>query len=334
MKKKGLVLGKFMPLHTGHVAMIEFALQHCEVLVVMLCASDKEPISGALRKNWLDTTFGNNDRVEVALVKYDEAVLPNSSVSSRGISALCADYIRVHFPGIGIFVSSEPYGEYVAEFLGIEHRCFDQERKLVPVAASAILRDPFLHWSYIAAAARPWFVKKICISGSESTGKSTLAERLGRYFETAFVPEMAREVIETTDEVVFDDLLKIATLHAATINERLPLANKILICDTDVNITKSYAQYLFKQPLEVPEWINAANQFHLHLFLDTDCPYVQDGTRLSEAERNALSGYHEKQLQEAGIAYVKIGGGWEERFEQAKAVIKETFFKEHSTSLI
>jgi HTH-type transcriptional repressor of NAD biosynthesis genes len=331
MKKKGLVLGKFMPLHTGHVAMIEFALQHCEVLVVMLCVSDKELISGALRKSWLDSTFSNNDRVEVALVEYDEAVLPNSSISSRQISALWADHIGVHFPGIGIFVSSEPYGDYVAEYLGIEHRCFDQERKQVPVAASAILRDPFQHWSYIAAAARPWFVKKICISGSESTGKSTLTERLAHYFETAFVPEMAREVIETTDEVVFDDLLKIATLHAATINERLPLANKILICDTDVNITKSYAQYLFKQPLEVPEWIDTANQFHLHLFLDTDCPYVQDGTRLSEAERNALSGYHEKQLQANGIAYVKIGGSWEERFEQAKAVIKATFFKEHST---
>lgn len=327
MKKKGLVLGKFMPLHTGHVAMIEFALQYCEVLVVMLCASDKEPISGALRKSWLDITFRNNDRVEVALVEYDEAVLPNSSVSSRGISALWADYIRVHFPGIGIFVSSEPYGEYVAEYLGIEHQCFDQDRRLVPISASAILSDPFLHWSYIAAAARPWFVKKICISGSESTGKSTLAERLADYFETAFVPEMAREVIETTDEVVFDDLLKIATLHATTINERLPLANKILICDTDVNITRSYAKYLFNQPLEVPEWIDAANQFHLHLFLDTDCPYVQDGTRLSEVERNALSGYHERQLQESGIAYVKIGGSWEERFEQAKTVIKETFLK-------
>lgn len=334
MKKKGLVLGKFMPLHTGHVAMIEFALQHCETVVVMLCVSDKEAISGDLRKSWLDTTFGNNDRVEVALVEYDEAVLPNSSVSSREISALWAAYIGEHFPGIGIFVSSEPYGDYMAEYLGIEHRCFDQERKLVPVSASAILGDPFLHWSYIAAAAKPWFVKKICISGSESTGKSTLTERLAHYFETAFVPEMAREVIETTEEVVFDDLLKIATLHAATIDERLPLANKILICDTDVNITKSYSKYLFNRPLIVPEWIDAANQFDLHLFLDTDCPYVQDGTRLSEAERNALSGYHEEQLRENGVAYVKIGGSWEERFEQAKAVIKETFLKEHSRSLI
>jgi HTH-type transcriptional repressor of NAD biosynthesis genes len=330
MKKKGLVLGKFMPLHKGHEALINFALQHCEELVVMLCVSDKEPISGELRKAWLDTTFRHNDRVKISLVAYDEAVLPNSSVSSREISALWAAYIGKHFPGIEVFISSEPYGEYVAEYLGIEHRSFDQERKVVQVSASAILGNPFQHWDYIAEAARPYFVKKVCISGSESTGKSTLTEKLGHYFETAFVPEMAREVIETTEEVVFNDLLKIATLHARTINERLPLAKKLLICDTDVNITKSYAQYLFNQPLVVPEWIDAANQFDLHLFLDTNCPYVQDGTRLSEAERNVLSGFHEKQLQEQGIKYVTISGGWEERFERAKEVIRKTFFKEHS----
>lgn len=316
-----------MPLHAGHLALIEFALQHCDQLVVMLCASDKESIPGDLRKSWLENTFQHYDRLQVALVHYDEAVLPNSSVSSRHIADLWAAYIREHFPGIDVFISSEPYGEYVAEYLGIAHRCFDQERKQVPVAASAILQNPLAHWEYITAAARPYFVKKICISGSESTGKSTLTEKLGHYFNTAFVPEMAREVIDTTDEVVFDDLLKIATLHAATINEKTKQANKILVVDTDVNITRSYSRYLFNRPLEVADWIDAANQFDLHLFLDTSCPFVQDGTRLSEQERNALNGYHEQQLKEAGIEYITITGNWEERFEQAKTTIKETFFK-------
>ncbi|MDF2191053.1 AAA family ATPase [Paraflavitalea sp. CAU 1676] len=326
MKKKGLVLGKFMPLHAGHLAMIDFALLYCEHLVVMLCASEKEQIGGQVRKGWLEESFGDNERVSVALVEYDEAVLPNSSVSSRSISALWANYIRNHFAGIEVFVSSEPYGDYVAEFLGIEHVCFDQARKQVPVAASSILRNPFEHWDLIAPAARPWFVKKICLSGSESTGKSTLAERLGNYFTTSFVPEMAREVIETTDEVVFEDLLKIATLHAATINEKVREANRILVCDTDVNITKSYSKYLFGRELVVPDWIEAANRFDLHIFLDTDCPHVQDGTRLQESERNALSRFHEQQLMDAGIPYVMVGGNWEERFERAKAEIEQVFF--------
>lgn len=322
MKERGLVLGKFMPPHAGHVAMIDFALQYCREVVVMVCVSNKEQIGPQVRLAWMKDCFQSNPRVQIELVEYDEDVLPNSSVSSREISALWAAYIRDHFAGIELFVSSEPYGDYVAEFLGIEHRCFDRERRQVPVSAREILQQPFGYWDFIVPAARPWFVKKICISGSESTGKSTLTERLGRWFQTAIVPEMAREVIETTEEVVFDDLLKIATLHASTINQRAKQANKLLICDTDLHITKSYARYLFDRDLVVPDWIEEANRFDLHIFLDTDCLYVQDGTRLGEAERNTLSSFHERQLQEAGITYVKVGGNWEERFERTREILE------------
>jgi HTH-type transcriptional repressor of NAD biosynthesis genes len=76
----------------------------------------------------------------------------------------------------------------------------------------------------------------------------------------------------------------------------------------------------------VENWIDVANQFALHIFLDTDCPFVQDGTRLSEQERNALSGFHLQQLKDAGAEYVVVGGNWEERFEQAKTVINKRFF--------
>lgn len=316
-----------MPLHLGHVSMIRFALLHCDSLIVMLCVSSKEYISGDLRKACLQQTFGNDTRIKIALVEYDEAILPNSSVSSRSISSLWAEYIRVAFPGVGIFISSEPYGEFVAEFLGIEHRFFDLERKQVPIAASAILQQPFLYWDFIAPAARSFFVKKICISGSESTGKSTLTERLAAHFNTAFVPEMARDVIEKTVNVIHDDLFAIASLHAQMITEKIKVANKVLICDTDVNITKSYSRYLFNKPLVVENWIDVANHFALHIFLDTDCPFVQDGTRLSEEERNVLSSFHLQQLKKAGVEYVVVGGNWEERFEQAKAIITEHFFK-------
>jgi HTH-type transcriptional regulator, transcriptional repressor of NAD biosynthesis genes len=324
--KTGLVLGKFLPLHKGHIALVGFALHHCDRLIILLCASAKEPIAGATRKHWIMETFGADDRVAVTLFEYNEEELPNTSVSSPAVSEKWARYIGQAFPGLDIFFSSEPYGKYVARFLNIEYKIFDQERKIVPISASAILYDPFKHWDFIAPAARPWFVKKICISGSESTGKSTLAEKLALHFNTSFVPEMAREVIGKTEEVVFDDLLKIATLHAKTIIEKTSQANKLLICDTDLNITKSYAEYLFNRQLDTPQWIDDANNFALHIFLETDCPYVQDGTRLSLAERNRLEAFHKKQLQTAGISYTQINGSWEERFEKAKAMIEKTFF--------
>jgi HTH-type transcriptional regulator, transcriptional repressor of NAD biosynthesis genes len=326
VKKTGLVLGKFMPLHRGHIALVEFALQHCNELIVLLCASEKEPIPGSVRKHWLRETFESEKRVRIVHVEYDENELPNTSVSSLEVSKKWADYIWKKFPGISMFFSSEPYGEYVADHLRISHFCFDQERKTVPVSASAILSDPFTNWEYISLAARPYFGKKICISGSESTGKSTLAINLAKHYNTPVVEEMAREVIEKTNDVVFEDLMKIATLHAETINKKMKLVNKILICDTDVNITKSYSKYLFKKPLVTPQWIDDANQYGLHLYLETDCPFVQDGTRLSKIERDNLDAFHKTQLREAGIDFVSITGNWEERFEKAVAVIDKTFF--------
>ena len=102
--------------------------------------------------------------------------------------------------------------------------------------------------------------------------------------------------------------------------------NKILICDTDINITKSYSRFLFNQELIVDNWIEASNTFDLHIFLETDCPFVQDGTRLTEDERNQLSLFHKQQLQRAGISYISVTGDWDQRFEQCCTIIKQRLF--------
>ncbi|HSC40241.1 MAG TPA: adenylyltransferase/cytidyltransferase family protein, partial [Chitinophagaceae bacterium] len=170
--KTGLVLGKFLPLHKGHMALVEFALQHCDRLIVLVCATAKESIPGDTRRQWLQATYHHQPRIQTQLLEYNDEHLPNTSVSSREASRLWAAQIGRAVPGIDILFSSEPYGDYVAEYLKIEHQCFDIARIQVPICASAILQHPIRNWEFIAPAARSFFVKKICISGSESTGKS------------------------------------------------------------------------------------------------------------------------------------------------------------------
>lgn len=46
--KIGLVFGKFMPLHAGHLSLIEFAVENCDRLNVILCYTYEEEISGTL----------------------------------------------------------------------------------------------------------------------------------------------------------------------------------------------------------------------------------------------------------------------------------------------
>lgn len=150
---------------------------------------------------------------------------------------------------------------------------------------------------------------------------------MAEHFNTTYVEEMARYLVSKTQEVVFEDLEKIAELHAKTILERTRIANKLLFVDTDVHITKSYSKYLFNKKLPVAPWIQEVNIFDLYLFLESDCPYVQDGTRLAQEQRNKLSEHHKDQLKQAGIQFEIIQGKTrDERYQQAEQKIKTTFF--------
>ena len=323
--KRGLVFGKFMPLHKGHLALIQFALRNCDHLSIILCFTNNEPISGMIRLEWIRTSFENSENVTVVPFEYDELLLPNTSVSSRNVSKLWATAFKELVPATDIVFTSEPYGEYVAEYMGIQHGLFDLEKKVVPVSASQLRQQPLKYWNFLPSNVRPWFVKKICLIGTESTGKSTLTMKLASHFNTNYVPEMGREIVDVTDNCTYEDLLKIASLHAKKILAKLPEANKLLFVDTDVNITASYSEFLFDRKLTTEEWIKAANHFDLYLFLEPDCEYVQDGTRLSVEMRNKLSEQHKKFFQRKAVHFISIGGSWEDRFIASRKIIEETF---------
>lgn len=319
--KKGLVLGKFMPVHKGHIALIDFALKHCDQLIILLCHHTMEPISGKQREDWLRELLKDNPKVTVYSHLYDNSLLTDSSESSIEQSANWAAEIKKLFDDVDVIFSSEAYGEYLGHFLGIEHISFDDQRLAHPVAASAILKNPFLHWDNLPLIVRPYFIKKIAILGSESTGKSSLTKILATHYNTVYVPEMARYIIGHTNECTIEHLEEIASLQAKTILEKQKLANKLLFCDTDIIITKSYSRFLFNKELIVPNWIKEANQFNLYLFLETDAAFVQDGTRLNIDERNRLSNYHKEELRKTGKSYTSVKGTWQERFEIACAEI-------------
>ena len=328
--KRGLVLGKFMPLHKGHIALIDFALNRCDELIVLVSASYDEPISANQRLEWIEEAYKNNSKVIPRLLIYDEAVLPNTSESLEGVSKLWANYLKEHLPSIDVIFASEAYGAYMGRFLNCEHVIFDEPRKIVPVSATQIRNDPFTFWDFLPDVVKPYYTLKICLYGTESTGKTTLTQRLAKHFNTVAVPEMAREILEHTDDCTEQHLLQIAQLHADTINEKIKQANKLLFVDTDINITRSYSKFLFKKELIVPEWIEAANDFDLYLYLDEDASYVQDGTRLTEADRNKLNESHKQELISRGINYVLINGNdWEERFKRAVEAVNE-FIKQKS----
>lgn len=287
---------KGMPFHRGHEALIEFAKSNCDHLTIFVGAREDEPIPLKYRLHWVSSTFLHDPHIKVI---GDNINYPDD-LSYDDLSTWWGKHILENFGQFDRVFSSEDYGDVFAKAMGAENVVFNQARTIVPISATMIREKPHTHWEMLNNFAKDYYVKKIAIVGTESTGKTTMAQQLAKYYNTTWCPELGRELIPDTRECTFDDLKLVATEHAKHILKHTRTAKKILFIDTDVNITKSYSKFLFNMELKVPTWVEDANDMDDYIFL-YDAPYINDGTRLSEIDRNKLKGFHMKQFEEVGI---------------------------------
>lgn len=314
---KAFVFGKFLPFHKGHEAMINFALTKCDFLSVLVCCSDKENISSETRKNWIDKTFESFQTIEVKIFIYSENELPNTSVSSQEVSKLWSERFMNFFPDYDLVITSEEYGDYVASFMGIKHIAFDIHRQSYPVSATAVRKDLFNNWNFLPQSVKPYFAIRIVILGTESTGKTTLSENLVKHYNCSVVKEAGRDLIANSNAFEFNDLYLVASEHAKRIDQAVCGESPLIIIDTNIYTTISYAKFIFNRALKVDERIYISNKADLYLYLNNDVEYLQDGTRLSETDRNLLDLSNREILQEHHVEIVEITGDWEQRFEKA-----------------
>jgi HTH-type transcriptional repressor of NAD biosynthesis genes len=155
-------------------------------------------------------------------------------------------------------------------------------------------------------------VKKICIYGPESTGKTTLAIRLAEKFDTVSVPEVAREMLIKND---FDVLQIIAIGKAQTqrILNMLPRAKKFLFCDTDLITTQIYAKHYLGVVPEILFDLEKVIAYDHYFFLDIDVPWVADGLRDLGNKREEMREIFLHELDKRKIPYTLVQGTFEER---------------------
>ena len=314
---KAFLFGKFMPFHKGHEAMINFALTKCDLLTVLVCCSDKEKILSETRKNWIEESFKSVKNIEVNIFNYREAELPNTSESSQEVSNLWSEIFKELYPDYDLVITSEEYGDYVASFMKIKHITFDIPKQLYPVSATAIRNDLFANWKFLPQSVKPYFAIKIVILGTESTGKTTLSKKLVKHYNCSVVQEAGRDLIANSNSFEFKDLHLVASEHAKRIDQKIYGESPLIIIDTDIHTTMSYAKFIFNKELRVDDKIYNSNKAELYLYLNNDVEYLQDGTRLSESDRNLLDLSNRNILKEKSINFVEIKGDWKQRFKRA-----------------
>jgi HTH-type transcriptional repressor of NAD biosynthesis genes len=309
---RGLVIGKFLPLHQGHIALINFAAVRCDELIVSMSVASDDPIDPVLRLSWLQQVFQNNENIRIFSIEdnFDDTSLP---LQER--TKIWADFIKRTYPHIDYIFSSEHYGDTFAENLKAKHVSFDPDRRAIPISASRIRQAPFQYWEFIPEVVRPFFVKKFCFYGPESTGKSVMCNLLASRFDTTCVPEVARELI-TTNDFSLEDIIRIGEAHYNRIIEKAKIANKILFCDTDAITTQIYSQhYLHEVPQVLFELENKMHYDHYFLF-DIDVPWVSDGLRDLGEQRQEMFNIFKSALDDRKINYTLVRGSYAQRQQQ------------------
>ena len=166
---------------------------------------------------------------------------------------------------------------------------------------------------------------RIAIVGPESTGKSILSEQLAKHYNSLFVAEYAREYIEQLQrDYTIEDIETIARMQLKNENELALQCNNILICDTNLLVTKIWAEHAFGT---CPEFISQhwkANDYSLHLLMQIDLPWEFDAQREHPHKRKFFFDWYERELKSAKANYTIIEGNEEQRLLNAIAAI-DTF---------
>jgi NadR type nicotinamide-nucleotide adenylyltransferase len=319
---RGFLLGKFMPPHAGHVQLWEAASRLVDELTILVCWLPDDPISGPLRVQWV-SELAPRARV----VAFGDEV-PQAPEDSPNFWPVWREIVRsVHPQPIDLLFAGEAYGAELARqvggrFVGLGARILGaDEAGIGSVSGTAIRADPWKHWRWLPGPVRAHYSRTVCLHGVESTGKSTLAERLAQHFDTVAVVEYGRIHCEAHGtDCSRGDLLLIGRAQHAMIEAAKPWCNRLVVTDTDALMTAAWSQMMIG---EAPPKLFDYPKADLYLVLEPDSPWVDDGTRLYGGKNRMR--FHEfalSTLERAEVRFEMVGGDWDERFRRSIELVE------------
>lgn len=319
LPKHGMLLGKFLPPHMGHVFLGEFAQNYVEHLTIVVGTLEREPIPGHLRFQWMQELFPHANVVHL------DKDLPQEPSEHPDFWNIWRTELQNILPAAPDYVfASEQYGHRLAQELGGTFIPVDPSRNNRRVSGTKVRNNPFKYWDLIPHVVRPYYLKRVCIFGPESTGKSTLTANLADHFQTVGVTEYARTYLEEMGtDLKQEMLLDIARGQVVSQQSLEPYAEKVLFTDTDALTTTIWSHFLYGTCAPEIEALADTQDYDLYLLTDVDVPWVKDDVRYLPNDRENFLALCEETLQREGKRYIKLSGNWEERFEKATQAVIE-----------
>lgn len=170
---------------------------------------------------------------------------------------------------------------------------------------------------------------RIVVTGSECTGKTTLAVALATAFKTVSIPEFARRFVEERGAVpTYADVDAIARGQIKLEDEWADAASSmsLLVQDTDLLSTIVYSNHYYG---DCPGWIEDAlgrRVPDLYLLTGIDVPWVADGDQRDRGDRREeMQELFRSALLSRGLAFADISGTSDERLTMSRSLVERMF---------
>jgi HTH-type transcriptional regulator, transcriptional repressor of NAD biosynthesis genes len=341
---KGLVVGKFCPLHLGHEYLISTALDQCEQLWIVSYTRPEFPGLGpTMRQVWLTERFPSAQVVAFDQRRLDQLCrdlgvvsreIPQNDADDEAhrsfMAWLCQAVLGTMVDAV---FTSESYGAGFAASLSVhftrqhnkpvlvEHISVDAERRRWPISGTQLRKSRYSQRDLVSPDVWSDLQPRIAILGGESSGKTTLAQALANQLGCNWVSEYGRTLWEQREGMLhFDDMLAIATEQVRQ-ERMLAQAGAFLICDTTPLVTEFYSQDMFGK-VDPELKVLSLRQYQMVFLCDADFDFVQDGTRRDRVFRERQQGWYSEQLAHRDIDFVVLSGSLNVRLMKAIDLIE------------
>lgn len=321
---RGLVIGKFCPLHLGHELLIRTALSQCdEVLLLSYSRPGFARCEPFERRRWFEARFADCPSLQWRVLGASD-VLPHNDDDADVHRRFCGEQCVARFGCVPDAVfTSEGYGAGFAASLSAQfgrpvvHVPVDPARSRIPVSATALRAEPFANRAYVAPEVFASLVPRIGILGGESSGKTTLAHALAARLPDARLAEEygRKRWVERGGHLVEGDLPLIARTQIER-EARCALEDgcRCVIGDTTPLTTLFYCLEDFGRALPPLEEF-ATRHYDLLVVCEPDFDFVQDGTRRDDGFRLRQHAWYLERLGSSSAQVLRVGGPVESRVE-------------------
>jgi len=159
----------------------------------------------------------------------------------------------------------------------------------------------------------------VCITGPESSGKTTLSNALSKKLNAVEIPELAREHLENTKGVYSKaDLIPIAAAQLEAIRSNSSSNKSLVISDTGVEVVKIWHEVKFGNSAELDSML--LKQFSLvssYILCSPEIPWEADPLRENPTNRDELFSLYITLLKKHGLNFTVVKGNKATRVDQA-----------------